>query len=281
MIQTVYTNGCSWTAGNELENSPEFLKFIRRHRWHLQDSTDPLNWNLLDRKNKLICTVDQHYDKFNWPGQLQQLLSANNLVNQAAGGGSNDRILRTTTEYVKSLPANKRHSTLILIGWTIADRSELLADQHWQRFNSAQPFSHTVDRLYLTDNKRILQYDQYQQHYINTVLNDRQRVHNYFQTIYLLSNLLDNLGIPYYFFNALPAWWSAGADQVSFDVVSEFSTDISWLESHNNIHSRHDTMFGYVYQQSLPTAPWGHPLATAHQHWASHLYNHLLLRNIV
>ena len=281
MTDTLYVNGCSWTAGSEVELSPEFLQFMQQQGLSRQDAADPFNWNLVDSAGNMVSTVDQHWDQFNWAGRLRQLVSADTLINQAAGGGSNDRILRTTTEYVKSLPANQRHSTLIVIGWTVADRSEIMVDQHWQRFNPVQQFSTTVDTRLLSDPARIAQYDVYQQHYVSTVFNDRQRIHNYFQTVYLLSNLLDNLGIPYYFFNALPAWWHAGSDEVSFDVITEFASELAWAESHTNIHNRHDSMFGFVHENNLPVAQYGHPLCSSHQHWASHLYNHLLLRNII
>lgn len=284
MIDTLYTNGCSWTAGSEVELSPEFLTFMQKNGWSRQNAADPFNWNLVDAAGNMVTTVDQHWDKFNWAGKLQQLVSTDNLitlVNQASGGGSNDRILRTTTEYVKSLPAKRRRSTLIVIGWTVADRSEIMVDQHWQRFNPVQQFSTTVDTRLLSDPARIRQYDQYQQHYVTTVFNDRQRIHNYFQTIYLLSNLLDHLKIPYYFFNALPAWWHAGAAEISFDVITEFASEVAWAESHKNIHNRHDSMFGYVHGNNLPVAEYGHPLSISHQAWASHLYDHLLLRNII
>lgn len=279
MIDTLYVNGCSWSAGNELELSPEFLTFMQQNGWRRQDDTDSFNWNLIDSTGKLVSRVEYHWDKFNWAGGLQQLLSEHrpvNLVNQAAGGGSNDRILRTTTEYVKSLPADKRQSTLIVIGWTVADRSEIMVDQHWQRFNPTERFSSTVDINQLNDTVRIAQYDQYQQHYVTTAFNDRQRIHNYFQTVYLLSNLLDHLGIPYYFFNALPAWWSA-----DFDLAAEFADDINWAESHRNIHKIYDSMFEYVRENNLPVAPYGHPLSSSHRAWSSHLYHHLLQRNII
>lgn len=281
MIKRLYVNGCSWTAGNEIECSPEFEQFIKEQGWQRTDASDPLNWDLQDAQGKLVSTVDKHYDLFNWAGELKQQLGAEQLINDATGGGSNDRVVRTTVEYVKHLSPARRKNTLVVIGWTIADRSEILIDRHWQRFNPAQQFSQTVDRIVLQDNLLIEQLDQYQQQYVSYVFNDRQRVHNYFQSLYLLSNLLDNLGIPYYFFNALPAWWNAGGDQISFDVLTEFASEINWLESHKNIHSRHDTMFGYVHQNNLPVAPYGHPLAAAHKSWAQHLHNHLLLRNIV
>jgi hypothetical protein len=281
MIETLYVNGCSWTAGNELETDPEFLKFMRRHRWRRQDPDDDINWNLINRRGQVVCTADQHFDLFNWAGELKKLIGANTLINAAAGGGSNDRVVRTTIEYVRTLSPLQRSKTLIVIGWTLAERSEIMVGQHWQRFNPAQLFSETADRQYITDQRQLTSIDQTQQYYLSTIFNDRQRVHNYIQSVYLLSNLLDNLGIHYYFFNALPAWWTAGSDQVSFDVVTEFSSDLLWQEQHRHIHSRHDTMFGYVHKHNLPTARYGHPLSQAHKKWAQHLFGYMHYKNIL
>ena len=56
-----------------------------------------------------------------------------------------------------------------------------------------------------------------QEEYIVNIYDDRVGIHKYFQGVYLLSNLLENLGIRYYFFSALPQWWTAGHLKLNHD----------------------------------------------------------------
>ena len=31
MIDTIYANGCSWTAGDEIEKDPKFIEYLNQH----------------------------------------------------------------------------------------------------------------------------------------------------------------------------------------------------------------------------------------------------------
>ena len=281
MIDTLYVNGCSWTAGNELECDPGFKLFIESKGWKLQDPSDPINWNLVDAAGNLASRVDEHYNTFNWAGRLQKLLKVPKLINDAAGGGSNDRILRTTVQRIMSMPERDRKRTLVVIGWTASDRSEIYVGNDWHRFNATQPFSSTADRYFLPDETVLKKIDKFQEDYILNVFSDYQRVHNYFQTVYLLSNLLDNLKIKYYFFNALPAWWIAGSSEVSCNVQGEFPEQLMWHDNHNKFHPRGDSMFKYVFDNKCPPAPYGHPMFQGHEMWANHLLGTMKTRRIL
>jgi hypothetical protein len=59
----------------------------------------------------------------NWPSQLGICLNQN-PVNLALGGASNDRIFRTTIEYLNTNPT----PGLVVIGWTVFNRAELESD---------------------------------------------------------------------------------------------------------------------------------------------------------
>jgi len=281
MIETLYVNGCSWTAGNEIESDPGFKLFTESKGWKLQDPLDPINWNLVDADGQLVSRVDEHYNTFNWAGRLQQALKLPHLINDATGGGSNDRILRTTVQHIMSMPEQDRKHTLVVIGWTVSDRSEIYVGNDWHRFNAAQPFSSTADRYFLPDETILKNIDKFQEDYILNVFSDYQRVHNYFQTIYLLSNLLDNLKIKYYFFNALPAWWNAGSSSVSCDVQAEFPEQLIWADTHTKFHPREDSMFKYVNQNNCPVAQYGHPMFQGHEMWANHLLTAMQNRKII
>jgi hypothetical protein len=97
----------------------------------------------------------------------------------------------------------------------------------------------------------------------------------------LLSNLLDNLKIKYYFFNALPAWWSAGSSSTSYDVQAEFPEQLIWADTHTKFHPREDSMFKYVNQNNYPVAQYGHPMFRGHEMWANHLLTAMQNRKII
>jgi hypothetical protein len=279
MIKRLVVNGCSWTSGNELEHSPEFIKLINDTGLRKQDPKDYNNWNLLDKNNQLVSRFDQYYDQFNWAGYLKEKLDIPELVNLSTGGGSNTRILRTTIDYVMSLPRRSLRQTLVVIGWTASDRDEIYVNNGWQRWNATQAFSTTVDRLLFDDKKKIKKIDKMQQDYIANVQSDYAAVFKYFQQCYLLANLLENLKIPYVFFNALPTWWASGPLAADID-ADEFSNHIEWQQQ-NNRFITDTTMFNFINDGDYPLAPYKHPLAQGHAAWADYLYNDLTERQLI
>ena len=91
-IKTLYTNGCSWTYGEELG-----------------DQNDP---------------NEQSYKFYNtWPWHVAQQYNIPQLINDARGGGSNDRIFRRTVEFIRNTKI-KYSELAIIIAWTSAERTE-------------------------------------------------------------------------------------------------------------------------------------------------------------
>lgn len=87
----LFANGCSWTAGGALE--PYY-------------------------------NTDQERLELIWPHHLGTMLQAEKVVNLAAGCGSNQRILRTTLNWVLRQPAEVLKNTLAIIQWTEYSRYE-------------------------------------------------------------------------------------------------------------------------------------------------------------
>jgi hypothetical protein len=281
MIKHLVVNGCSWTAGNELECDPDFAQLIASMGLHKQNPADPFNWNLLDSAGNAAATFDQLFDRFNWAGNLQQRLGAGRLTNLATGGGSNTRILRTTIDYAMNMSAEEKKTTLLVIGWTVSERDEIYVENSWQRWNATQPFDVTVDRQQLDDTAKIKRLGRFQEDYIAYVHSDYAALHRYFQQVYLLANLLDNLNINYFFFNALPAWWQGGDLAVDCDVANDFAKFLDWQESHSRFMGHSQTMFGFINNGKYPLAPYLHPLAQGHKAWAENLFTAMTYRNII
>lgn len=273
MIDTLYVNGCSWTAGNELETDPCFLKMLVKNELQFFDPTNPVDLRLVNQQSEIVGSAQQFYDDFNWASRIKKKLKIKNLINHAAGAGSNARILRTTTEFLLALPEKQRKSVLVVIGWTVNERDEIFLKNHWHYFNSTQKFSTTVDRLTLPDNEFIETVDKFQQDYIVNIQEDIAGVQRYFQGVYLLSNLLENLGIPYYFFSALPQWWTSGPLQLrhSESVDETFPTQVEWYQNNKFIHPMQDNMFTFIHENNYPCGTHLHPLSAGHAAWADHL----------
>jgi len=98
-IDCIYANGCSMTAGDEL--SKDIVEQVR-----------------------YPSLVAKHY---NVP-----------VYNNAKGGGSNTRIVRTTTQDLIDLKSQGR-SPFVIIGWTAHHRFELCDQKHeWLQFNAGK-----------------------------------------------------------------------------------------------------------------------------------------------
>jgi hypothetical protein len=70
------------------------------------------------------CSFTEGYTlpatELNWPSQLGELVD-HTVTNYALGGSSNDRIFRTTLEYLNA----HEIPDLVVIGWTVITRAEL------------------------------------------------------------------------------------------------------------------------------------------------------------
>jgi len=281
MIRKLVVNGCSWTAGNELEQDPEFDKLISVNGLSKLDANDPMNWTLVDVDGNPVASYDSLYNMLNWAGYLKDKLGAEELVNLSTGGGSNTRILRTTIDYVMSLTPEQCSETMIVIGWTVSERDEIHAGGAWQRWNATQPFAMTVDRLLMTDDALIEKISKIQEDYILYINSDYASVKRYFQQTYLLANLLENLGIKYFFFNALPAWWRAGNLAFNVDVHKEFPEHLVWHENQQNILSNNDNMHKFINDHDFPQGIYMHPLSQGHLAWAEYLHMIMQERDII
>lgn len=281
MIETLYTNGCSWTFGSELEQDSLLVEHLASLGMYIQDPSDDMNWNIVDKDGNIVSRFDCHYDMFNWSGYLKKALGADKLINHATGGGSNARILRTTLEYVMSLSPEQRATTLVVIGWTVAERDEIYVKKSWERWNLSQQFSSTVDRLAISDQGFIDSIDKFQDNYQGLVYDDDERILKYFNGAYLLSNTLNNLGIKHLFFNALPAWWEGGEYKSDCDPYVTFPVQLHWHENNNNTLRFRDSMMHFVHRTNKPVGKYLHPMHEAHESWSKHLYSQLQKRNII
>lgn len=256
-IDTLYANGCSWTAGNGIEHDS-----ILQHL------------PLIERYNYL--------ESYAWPKKLGDLLQISNVINQAEGAGSNARMMRTTIEFLLNYPKDKYKSLFVVLGWTTVDRNEIYLQEDdkkgWCKFNINQPVSSHYAPSFRPDFSKSFLYkiDNWQKEYIAEFQNDYMAFQTYFQQMYLMKNLLENLKIKYLFFNSLNSYYRL----TNLDIKKEFSSYIKPLSSPNILCTRDcdeslNVMDKFCKKNNIPISPCVHPMVLGHQMWALHLYKEI------
>src|SRR5690348_4076041 len=110
MIRTLYANGCSFTAGAELEHEdPKLLESMI--------PADRFNPNSAVRKYRRAMS---------WPSRLGSLIGTEKAINEARSGGSNARTVRLTTNFVGQYLADggQPDDLMVCVGFTALSRHE-------------------------------------------------------------------------------------------------------------------------------------------------------------
>ena len=244
MSKILYANGCSWTSGNGIDKDPNF-----------RSTGDPGKDFTVGHK------------VYSWPVVLSKKLLYD-CINDSFGAGSNKRIVRTTCNFLMNFPKDQYKDLVVVIGWTTTERNEIhhYKTNKWIPFNARQQFSTSAFNLKGEEeyNKMI---DEYQKLYVTYVYSEIENLTNYVHQKYLLSSLLENLGIKYIFFDSLPA---------SFITESKFDYRAE-LEKFKTKSMMTDTTFmDFCNLNNIPTSPCVHPMIEGHKVWAEKLYDKIL-----
>ena len=126
MTKTLFTNGCSWTYGGGLD-TPD----TKEHITHLHD-------NIV------------------WPAHLKRLMNFDEQVNLSAGCGSNQRICRTTFDWLSKQTPETLKNTTAIIQWTCVDRYEYYVPKNNETYKIApglpEEVRHTILKHTLNNN---------------------------------------------------------------------------------------------------------------------------------
>lgn len=247
-INLLYANGCSWTFGNGLSEDP-----------------------LFDKGNN----IHGYQSTLTWPGQLSKMLGCD-FINDSIGGGSNHRMLRTTCQFLKKYPKNRRKNLLIIIGWTSLERDEIYLDdglnRNWLYFNSGQNVeTNHVFRKQQYSRNTLNYLKRYQYLYRNYVQHTYSGFVQWINQLYLLSNALDNLGIKFMFFSSIGGWkWGNG---FTININNEFGKEMARFSEPRYMGlSGGFTMAEYCLKNNLPLSTCKHPMIDGHRSWAEFLY---------
>ncbi|MFJ6569429.1 DUF6071 family protein [Streptomyces sp. NPDC091292] len=158
----VYANGCSMTYGAELVDDIDQDPALQRYR-----------------------------EDHSWPARLGDFLDADRVVNDAVISGSNDRIVRTTIDWLAEHGETAENGhLLVVIGWSGAMRREFYVDGEFRQVIPYQPQQHP-DVQKLTDVYR------------EVAWNDRECGARLSTQLLSLQSFLSLHRIPYLFFDAI------------------------------------------------------------------------------
>jgi hypothetical protein len=227
----LYVNGDSHTAAAEAVNPHAFAE------------DDPLLFHL---------GRQPHPDNLaaSWGKQLADRLGYT-LYCDAESASSNDRIIRTTKQYLA-----KNKPDLVIIQWSTWEREEwIIKGEHFQV--NASGIDHVPAN--------------HQNYYKNYIANIdwQSKTFSAHQRIWDFHKLLLKQNIPHVFFNG----------NTSFEtVVQRFDWGSSFIdpyEQHGTYHSQLNKLFSTVNPDSYHYGP------EAHMHWANTLYQYLVDNHLV
>lgn len=176
------------------------------------------------------------------------------VVNQAQGGASNQRILRTTREYLANNPA----PDLIIIGWSTWEREEWTYKDSYYNVNSS---GHDVLPSELQD-----VYKQWVTEQTPDTLNTKSQ--HWHQEIYKFHQELEQQNIRHLFFNCMYNF---------FEVAESLNWNNAYLGPYNNEQSYYWWLTG----QGIESDQWYHFGADGHCAWGSRLIDYIKEHNII
>jgi hypothetical protein len=257
VIDFLYANGCSWTAGNGIQDDPQLSNTPIEKRW-------------------------DHLSQKAWPSVFAKKLGVDH-INEALGAGSNARMVRTTCDFLRKYPKEKYKNLAVILGWTTVDRNEAYlrndGKEGWCMFNASQPVSSHLPPFrpdfshdYL---KRV---DACQKNYLIDIYTHHNNYTKFLQEMWLMSNMLENLGIKYLFFSSLP-WRNAWLpDHERFNVSQRFATEIRAVQKPQILNTRdcpesENVMSEYCRVNSVLMAKDHHTMIEGHRLWGEHLFS--------
>lgn len=166
MIKTLYANGDSWTFGQELKD----------------DNTDHLTYKFYNT----------------WPWHVAQELKILQLVNEAQGGGSNDRIFRKTIDYIRNYKG-KPEELLVIVAWTTYERFELpvaVKREHNNGYTDWESLDIEYTSMLMNSKPNVTDKLMLDYHMNRTMLNSSKvNSYKFFNLQWLLKQACDNLGV--------------------------------------------------------------------------------------
>ena len=184
-----------------------------------------------------------------WGSQLAKLLKLA-LVSDAECDSSNERILRSTYEFLETLNAKKYSYTMIVIGWSNWTRTEWIdSNNELIQINpGVEPNDKTLSTQYKTYSRTVKYADK------------QLEWHN---KIWDLHKLLDRKKIPHLFFNSNDSFENIPIDH------------FNWKNNYINPYHNESCFFYWANENGFKHNDQYHFGPDAQLSWAQYLFKHL------
>lgn len=183
-----------------------------------------------------------------WAMNLSKMLSLA-LVNDAESFSSNERILRSTYQFLDTYETKKYPYVMMVIGWTNWDRTEFLnSDNEYIQIN---PKCEPTEEELLPKYKEYIRLNKYP-----------QKQSEWHEKIWELHNVLLKRKIPHLFFN-------------SNDSFEGIESHKNWKDCYVNPYSFKDCYTNWSMLNKHVCNEFGHYRMDAHLSWARFLFSQL------
>jgi len=199
------TNGCSWTYGGS-------LKLDLPHQ--------------LDQR---LATV--------WPAKLGEKLGTEFVIQLAEGCGSNQRIVRTSLQWLMSQTRETCENTVAVIQWTDANRYEYYQPQ--DRDNFSENYSDRwakvkIDICLQTNEPQEVAFERSQRRFETSTV--QEQYYNNISHFSALCQIFKNFGVPYVYF-----WSHAHVIDIETyrwptNLVKYYKQSFPWID-HAHLHN--------------------------------------------
>lgn len=254
----IFSNGCSYTWGGSLYNLRETDNNGKEH--------------FLDYYNDSPKNIDRLQSVY--PHHLGKLMKAEHVYNLSMGGGSNDRIARTTLEFFHNamIAGENLRNYFVTIQWTEPNRTEFydtnyqkcwVGMQHGYHFNeSVEPWSNRLTHI--------------KEYYYKCLYSDINALEKTIQNITLLGEFFKVNKIPYVFFSQVDIF-GFKIDDIAIQSIEKRIKLIDKRYVWWNGSSRQSVMA----KSDFDAINNSHPSRLGHKQWANTLYNWILEKKLI
>lgn len=232
----LYVNGCSHSAGAEAA-VPHAWACDDGQLWKMGTEPHPAN---------LAVSYGRH---------LADAMNAE-LICQASSGGSNDRTIRTTINWIENNP-NKLRDTFMVLQWTTWEREEWLHNGIWYQVN-ASGIDTVPDELQ----------ERYKHFVINVDWNTKTpESHN---KIWTMHQYLKEQGIRHLFFSG-------------HSTFSDIQNHYNWGKNYMYPYVREESYHNWLINNggTYANAASYHFDAKSHRLWADHVLQYINDNNLI
>lgn len=235
----LYVNGCSFTYGYELADD-----FLTKE-----------------------CVDNEYRLKYSWPGCLKNRFVFEGLFNDSKPGGSNDRILRTTVDWLLRNWLNLGKSSkdlFVVIGWSEVMRREFYINGAWRQIipyhDYELPSVNNFNKIY-----RELAWDEY------------ESAVRFGTQVISIQSFFKQYGIKYLFFDALRS-----INEVAKDANGRLDAHVSQIEAKRYFgYNKENGDMRTVLQSRKTNWKGRHPSEDGHDYWAKYLADYIIQEGIL